>query len=259
MVNYRAKLRECCPIYLLFISSDIFLCFVNFRSLYPLLIFNSKFFSETSTKRILTPTAIKEMMISWHQKEKSLKEIADLTGKSRSTVQSIIKKWKEAGCVENQWCKGRPSNFSTFDANRLKRNIVKTNVGASTDHIFKTFLAENTTKFSKSTIYRQLMKLKYVRRAIRKSMVIRIKKQAVTNKVGKNWALDTWKNFSFSDECSVVIGNDSRMYCWRREDEKDAPYLVCPPKKRLVSLMVWGAVMYGGQRTLKWVRGNINS
>ena len=49
------------------------------------------------------------------------------------------------------------------------------------------------------------------------------------------------------------------MYCWRLEDEKDAPYLVCPPKKRLVSIMVWGAITYGGQRTLKWVRGNINS
>ena len=160
-------------------------CFVNFRSLYPLLIFNSKFFSETSTKRILTPTAIKEMMISWHQKGKSLKEIAELIGKSRSTVQSIIKKWKETGCVENQWCKGRPSTSSTCDDNRLKR-IVKTNVGASTVHIFKTFLAENPTKFSKSTIYRQLMKLKYVRRAIRESMVIRTKKQAVTNKVGRS-------------------------------------------------------------------------
>ena len=149
-------------------------CFVNFRSLYPLLILNSTFFSEMSTKRILTPTAIKEMMISWHQKEKSLKEIADLTGKSRSTVQSIIKKWKETGCVENQWCKGRPSTVSTHDANRLK-HIVKTNIGASTDHIFKTSLAENPTKFSKSTIYRQLKKLKCVRRAIRKSMVIRTK------------------------------------------------------------------------------------
>ena len=42
-------------------------------------------------------------------------------------------------------------------------------------------------------------------------------------KACKNWALSTWKDFCFSDECSVVIGNDSRVYCWRREDEKDAP------------------------------------
>ena len=93
-------------------------------------------------------------------------------------------------------------------------------------------------------------------------MVIRTKNKLLRirwAKASKNWALDTWKNFSFSDECSVVISNDSRMYCWRWENEKDTPYLVCAPKKRLVSIMVWGAVTYGGQRTLKWVRRNINS
>ena len=61
-----------------------------------------------------------EMMISWHQKGKSLKEIADLTGRSLATVQTIIKKWKDAGCIENQWHKGRISKFTTFDANRLR-------------------------------------------------------------------------------------------------------------------------------------------
>ena len=123
-----------------------------------------------STKRILTPTAIKEMMISCHQKGRSLKEIADLTGKPCSTVQSIIKRWKGIGCLQNQWCKGRPSTFSVRDASRLKPIIVKTNLVVHTDHIVKTFLAENPTKFSKSTIYMQLKKLKYVRRGRRSSV-----------------------------------------------------------------------------------------
>ena len=92
-------------------------------------------------------------------------------------------------------------------------------------------------------------------------MVIRTKNKLLQirwARARKNWALDTWKSF-FSDECSVVIGKDSKMYCCKWEDEKDAPHLGCPPKERLVSIMVWGAVTYGGQRTLKWVRGNINS
>ena len=64
-----------------------------------------------------------------------------------------MKNWKDTACLENQWYKGRPSAFTVRDANRLKR-IVKTNVGASTGHIFKTFLAENPKKFSKLTVYR---------------------------------------------------------------------------------------------------------
>ena len=113
----------------------------------------------------------------------------------------------------------------------------------------------------KNKVKKKLKKLKYVRRAIRKSMVIRTKNKLLRirwARARKNWALYTWKNF-FSNECSVVIGKDSRIYCWRREDEKDTPYLVCPLKKRLVSIMVWGAITYGGQRTLKLARENINS
>ena len=67
------------------------------------------------------------------------------------------------------------------------------------------------------------------------------------------------EKFCFSHECSVVIGKDSRVYCWRRDDEKDARYLVCPPKQRQISIMVWGAISYNGHRTLKWVKGNIDS
>ena len=193
-------------------------------------------------KKSFTPTPVKEMMISWHQEAKSLKEIADLTGKVRSTVQSIIKKWKVTGCVEYQWHKGPKSTFTMRDANKLKR-VIKTNIGASTSHISKKFLAENAKKFSKSALYKHLKNMRYVRRAIRKSIVVRMRnKQSRVKwaKARKNWALSTWKDFCFSDECSVVIGNDSRVYCWRREDEKDAPQLVCPPKQRQISVMVWG-------------------
>ena len=99
------------------------------------------------------------MMISWHLEGKSLKEIADLTGKARSTVQSIIKKWKDTGCVENRWYQGPPSTFTTRDANKLKR-VIKTNTDASTTNIFRTFLAENPNKFGRTTLYKQLKKIR---------------------------------------------------------------------------------------------------
>ena len=161
-----------------------------------------------STKRILSPSAIKEMMISCHQKGKSLKEIADSTGKPCSTVQSIIKRWKGIGCLENQWCKGWSSTFSACNAIKLKPIIVKTNVGAPTDCIVKTFLAENPTNFSKWTIYRQLKKLKYVRKAIRKSMVISTKNKQLWIRWArtlKSLALDG-KTFIFQMNAQKLLG-----------------------------------------------------
>ena len=155
------------------------------------------------------------MMIPWHQESKNLKEIADLTGKARSTVQSIIKKWKDTGCVENQWHNGPQSTFTMRDSNKLKRVII-TNIGASTSHIFKTFLAETPKKFGRSALYKHLKNMSYVTRAIRKSMVVKMrnkKSRVKWAKARKNRALSAWKDFCFSDECSVVIGKDSRVYC----------------------------------------------
>ena len=63
------------------------------------------------------------MMISGHQEGICLKQVADLTGKEPSTLQSIIKKWKDTVCKEN---KGRSSNFATRDANKLKLILLET-------------------------------------------------------------------------------------------------------------------------------------
>ena len=46
-------------------------------------------------------------MISGHQEGICLKKVADLTGKEPSTLQSIIKKWKDTGCEEKKFHKGR--------------------------------------------------------------------------------------------------------------------------------------------------------
>ena len=127
--------RECDPTFPPFMSSHLLPLFRSILIFASFMYIKQYRFFEMNSKSRLTPTAIKEMMISWHQIGKSLKEIADLTGRSRATVQTIIKKWKDTGCIENQWHKGRTSKFTTRDANRLKR-IIKTNIEASTTHIF---------------------------------------------------------------------------------------------------------------------------
>ena len=41
-----------------------------------------------------------------------------------------------------------------------------------------------------------------------------------------NWAPEMWNSFIFNNKCSVVIGGNRRVNCWRTEDEKDRPQKV---------------------------------
>ena len=82
-----------------------------------------------------------------------------------------------------------------------------------------------------STIYSELKSMGCRRRALslRKKVIIRsenIKKRLRWAKEKLNWTPEMWNNFIFSDECSVVIWRDRRVYCWRTEDEKDRPQKV---------------------------------
>ena len=87
----------------------------------------------------------------------------------------------------------------------------------------------------------------YRRQALRKKVIIRsenIKKRLRWAKERLNWAPEMWNNFIFSDECSVVIGGDRRIYCWRTEDEGDRPKK--GRTQRRLSVMIWGAITING-------------
>ena len=203
---------------------------------------------------------MRKLIVELYLKNNSYGKIAETLGKSKSTIQSVIKRWKESGSTVARRQSGRPISFTKRDENRLTR-ILKANTGATTKNIFELY-NNAPRKLSRRTLYRTLKRLGYVRRSIRKSVVIRSKNLVARKKWArsrKNWTIESWKRFIFSDECSVVIGKDNRMYSWRRIDEKDSPHLVCPPRNRKFSVMVWGAITFSGERTLNWVKGNIDS
>ena len=68
-----------------------------------------------------------------------------------------------------------------------------------------------------------------------------------------------WQNIIFSDESQVVIGDNHRVYVWRKANEAYLPQCMCPPRKRRVAVMVWGCITYDGVGTLCLVDGNITA
>ena len=57
----------------------------------------------------------------------------------------------------------------------------------------------------------------------------------------------------------VCIGQDKRVYVWRKHGEGWRPHLVKGRTDRKFSVMVWGCICYNGVGTLTKVEGNINA
>lgn len=47
-----------------------------------------------------------------------------------------------------------------------------------------------------------------------------------------------WNKVIFSDESQIVIGENHRVYVWRKANEAYLPQCMCPPRKR-VELQLW--------------------
>ena len=71
-----------------------------------------------------------------------------------------------------------------------------------------------------------------------------------------------WKNIFSSDEMTIVIKPDGKIYVWRKPEEKwngiCLGYLSGGPGKTS-KLLVWGTMTYYGMGILKFVEGNMNS
>jgi len=63
----------------------------------------------------------------------------------------------------------------------------------------------------------------------------------------------------FSDETQVVIGQDNKVYVWRRATEVRRPQCVGGGRNRKISVMFWGCISYFGVGILLPVDGHIDS
>lgn len=76
----------------------------------------------------------------------------------------------------------------------------------------------------------------------------------------KIWTVENdWKEVIYSDESQIVIGNDCRVYIWRKSYESWLPDCISPGTTKKISVMIWGCITYHVVGTFDRVNGNINS
>lgn len=104
------------------------------------------------------PEDVKEKIIFYHTSGKGYKAISKIMGLHRSTVRTIISKWKTHGTVMNLPRSGRPTKISP----RTQRKIIQevTKKPKITSKELQASLASAKVKVHDSTIRRRLGKIR---------------------------------------------------------------------------------------------------
>lgn len=191
-----------------------------------------------------------------------MSDIARNVSSSLASVYRVIGKFLKTGSLENLPRSGRPRSICDREYRRLER-IVNRDCLAPLGEITARFNENRPTAVSKKTIKRRLKENGFYRGVYRKKVVIK----SVNRKKRLSWCREKrwwtvrnqWSKVIFSDESQICVGENNRVYVWKKAGEGWRPDLATRQNGRKFSVMVWGCLCFNGVATLCRVEGNINS
>ena len=190
---------------------------------------------------------------------------ARLVGCSKSTITKFLKRFVDSKSIENKHRSGRP-RITSVQGDRTLIRLIKKDRRQSLKDLTKEFNNSIPEHVSKRTVQRKLHSQRFKRQSVSKQLTISERNQKMRVKWCReciHWTVNqNWKSVIFSDEMQFVLGKDSRVYVWRKPEEKWRPECLGLRSARnggvRVSAMFWGCVCYNGVGTLTAVEGNMN-
>ena len=175
---------------------------------------------------------------------------------------SIVRTWLKEDRIQKKKSSGRKWKLSQQAVRRL-RLLILLNRFWTRGKIYEKFKELYGHQISFRTF------LRYCRR-IGATRAPNCKKEVLTNRhrrlrIGwvrtrKFWSLDKWSKVIFSDECSIKIGADKRVYVWKMSDEGYyRPDLYGDLKTPQYKVMIWGCITWFGTGTISVVDGTLDS
>lgn len=189
------------------------------------------------------------------------KKISQVLNISRSTVQSIIQKWKKYGTTANLPRHGRPPKLTE----RARRALVRE--AAKRPMITLEELQKSTAQVGESvhrtTISRTLHKSGLFGRVARRKPLLKDRHKKSRLQFARSHVGDTanmWKKVLWSDETKVeLFGLNAKRYVWRKTNTAHHPAHTIPTVKHGGgSIMLWGCFSSAGTGKLVRVDGKMD-
>ena len=193
-------------------------------------------------------------------------KIAEMTGKNRRTISKFLERKRQRGSEENVTRSGRPKKTDARDERVLQRLLVSDRRQTLAD-LTNDFNGQYASNISSRTVRRRLNVEGYNRHPVSKTIVIRPinrEKRKRFCRAKQQWTVQNqWKKVIFSDETKIEIGNDQKVYVWRKSNERLRPECNGMYRRQnyrpKFSVMFWGCITYYGVGTLTPVDGYMNS
>ncbi|GBM92328.1 hypothetical protein AVEN_136372-1 [Araneus ventricosus] len=179
-----------------------------------------------SRSRKETTISIRKLIMIHHSSGKSVRNIDKLVNLSHSTVQYVIKRFKEENRIENKVRKGRPAKLTKRDQRFIIRKFVK-NPRFSALKVSAEFNEKFSSSITPETVRRVLRAAGLNGRSARRKFFVSAQNRKLRLSFAKsmlNKPETYWNNVLFADESKFnIFGSDGRIMVWRRKNEELNP------------------------------------
>lgn len=209
-----------------------------------------------------TTEAERKIILELHKQNKSYAEIGEIVKRSRFTICSIVKRFKDSSNLTSRPHTGRPRKLTAREESLLVRKI-KRNPKITSSQVSAEIREEIGKEIHPKTVRRTLHRAGYKSRVARKKPLIskaNQKKRLEFAKSYKDKPTDFWTNVVFSDESKFnIFQSDGRIRVWRKPNtELEKNNVVSTVKHGGGGVMVWGCMAAGGVGNLVFIDGTMN-
>ena len=203
-------------------------------------------------------TDIKELIVTYHKAGHGYGAISKILHVSKSTIVSIVKKFKATGSVINKMRGGRPKKLSQTQIRYAVREIKKD--PHTTLNKIRNSLNESGVSVGRTTLQRALHENGFRGCKPRKCPLLRTRHVKARMEFVKNHEhrdYNYWKNILWSDETKIeLFGHNDRKHVWRRTGQAYLPKNTVPTVKHGGgSIMIWGCFSANGTGALCKIDG----